>query len=164
MADPTLPGWSWAAIGAAVGSAILGAGRLLWGALQEQSKREVKALTEENGYLKGLLQGRDAELERERTEHQATRDRLGDRLEEQRAKTERVALLLVQQSTPEQLQDLDDSQENTAVHRAVSVAKAALSKPGDPFPDLENWTPTGSRRPPAPLPPPRKKLPSRHER
>ncbi len=148
MADPSLPGWSWAAIGAAVGSAILGAGRLLWGALQEQSKREITALTAENGYLKGLLQSRDGELARVRAEHQATVDRLGDKLDEQRKKTERVALLLVQQATPEQIQDLDDSQENTAVHRAVTVAKAALAQPGDPFPELEEWTPSGSRRPP----------------
>ena len=161
MADPVLPGWSWAAIGAAVGSAILGAGRLLWSALQEQSKREVTALTGENGYLKGLLQSRDAELERVRAEHKATVDKLGEKLDEERKKTDRVALLLVQQSTPEQIQNLDDSQENTAVHRAVTVAKAALSKPGDPFPELEEWTPSGSRRPPEP---PRKRLPSRNDR
>ena len=77
MATPDLPGWSWAAIGAA----LVGAVRLVWAAIQKSTRGEVETLKEQAGYLKGIVAAKDERIEKMAEAHAARVEALEAKLE-----------------------------------------------------------------------------------
>lgn len=143
MADSTavtLPNAAWLALAGAVGYV----GRWVMRAFQKRSDGELTALKEERAYLRGLLAASAEELRRERADHDATKTKLGLKVDRAERKADGVSAFFMAKLTREQIQglDVDDPAENTSVTRAVTVAKAAveMGAPVDPF-ALSGWDP-----------------------